>query len=209
MTRKVSLIDEAINHPLTVLLCGTAPIISSPFNYIRESWHFYTQERVKEFCRQTIKGVNGLTEEELKSEPVLQMTFLSFEALKTARDKNKIELLSAIYNKFCLNKAFENIDEYEDALKISSEISPKEFQLLLMLKYRQYKWEKFFSEVEKQLDIPGNEVSSWLNRLIRTGLVVNSTDFDNAGYVDCSPLLDKFLDKLDQIPESINVISHV
>lgn len=143
-------------------------------------------ERVRHFFESLDAGEVELSEELIQSEDFLHCFFATTNAALNSRRREKIALFARLLSATHVGEPnLISVDEYEETLRIIDELSVTEWQALLILNrytntpreqgdniliWSKRFWSDFLSAVETELNLPANEITSFLNRLARTGL---------------------------------------
>lgn len=127
-----------------------------------------------------------LTNGEVLSEEVLHPSIMSLRfALSTGRPEKIVQFASLLAT-YLKGESFQNIDDFEDALKIVDDLSMRELQMLLILHSFEKEhppegeqnalqaarsfWSEFLEAVESEIGFRIEEIPAALERLNRTGL---------------------------------------
>lgn len=174
------------------------------------------QERQKAFFDELNEKNVELTEEKIQSEDFLYFWLATTKAVNFTRERKKIKLFASLFLNFSKGNNFEKVGDYEEWLAVLNDLSYREFQLLLLLKYKfpeqslsPEKLKAFYQMIEKELEIKADEIEGWLFRLERTGLCGNNGGFDG-GIFEVRPNFDSFLQMIQyadmdfKIPENAN-----
>jgi hypothetical protein len=143
------------------------------------------EDRAKEFFDEFGKGKIDLPPELLESEDFLHCFFRTTKAALNSRRREKIRMFARLLNSSARPDSFSSVDEYEEYLGILDEISYREFLALSILEKYESEipsppdesdfqragrfWESFLGKLQTKLNIPRNEIDSFLARMNRTG----------------------------------------
>lgn len=195
-----SLIQSVVSylpHPISDIASGISLLATGTLLDLRI-------ERLESFFDELSKGIPP-DQALLSNKDFLHCYTRTIEAVIRTHRQEKIRmfaclLASALDEKILIH----NVDEYEEYLEILDELSLREIRALILLdKYEEdcptgagthsmglnalqranLFWNKFLEEMEKELEIPKEEVDSFLTRLNRTGCyeTIIGTYYDYSG----------------------------
>jgi hypothetical protein len=143
------------------------------------------QDRLKTFFDELAAGSIELTPLCIESEDFLHAYFSTIKAALNTRRREKIRLFANLLKTSYTTEALNDIDEYEEFLRILDEMSYRELLILLKLyhfenehsneepkndwKRAEQFWDTFLFEMVRDLGIKEDEVFYFLQRLERTG----------------------------------------
>lgn len=174
------------------------------------------EERQRAFFDELNEKDVELTEEKIKNEDFIYFWLATMKSVNFTREREKIKLFASLFLNFSKGNNFEKVCDYEEWLAVLNDLSYREFQLLMFLKYKfpeqplsLEKLQAFYGMIEKELGIKANEVEGWFFRLERTGLCGNNGGFDG-GIFEVRPNFESFLQMIQyadtdfKIPENAN-----
>jgi len=141
-------------------------------------------ERSKTFFDELEKGLIQLDDETIKSEDFLHKFFISYKAAINTRRRKKVKMFSNLFKSSLLKTDVNNVDTFEDYLKILDELSYREIQALNILdsfystprdpddsdlKWTVKFWNEFVSKLSTDIEISPKKVDSFMIRVSRTG----------------------------------------
>lgn len=172
------------------------------------------EERLKTFFNELANGSIELTEDVIQKEDFLHAYFSTLKAAVNTHKKEKIQLFARLLSTATKEKYLGN-DIFDEFLDILDNLSIRELQILLILKYFEdahpHKtkengemendmqravsfWENFETEVEAKCGLGTEELRAALNRLNRTGFYETLTGYlDTTGGIGkLSPVFSQF-----------------
>ena len=142
-------------------------------------------DRLKTFFDELAGGNIEITPELIESEDFLHAYYATVKATLNTRRREKIKMFANLLKTSFHLGLLQDIDEYEEFLRLLDEMSFRELSVLLKLyKYENRRtepalesdreradsyWDDFVAELVQELGIKDNEVSYYLQRLERTG----------------------------------------
>tara|TARA_R110002050_G_scaffold113424_4_gene228263 strand:- start:44 stop:745 length:702 start_codon:yes stop_codon:yes gene_type:complete len=154
-------------------------------------------ERTKTFFSNLELGKINLSDEIIKSEDFLHKFVISYKAVLNTRRREKIIMFSNLFRTSLFEKGIEDVDTFEDYLKILDELSYREIQALNLLesfystpkdleetdlKWTSKFWNDFVLTLSETINISPNKVDDFIKRITRsgcyelfTGVYVNDT----------------------------------
>jgi len=150
------------------------------------------QERAAAFFDELNKGNVIADESLLKSEDFLHKFFTTTNYALNSRRREKIRMFARLLKSSLTEDDFSDIDEYEDFLKILDDLSYRELLALKILdeysstprteeqndfQWTNQFWAQFEQRLEKELNIPTNQVADFMNRIVRTGCYETFTGY--------------------------------
>jgi hypothetical protein len=166
----VQLIPFGVGGALDVVLVGT-------LNKIRE-------ERSRVFFDELAKTSKPLDPSILQSEDFLHCYFSTARYALNSRRREKIEMFARLLKSSLGDAGPKDVDEYEEFLEILDDLSYRELRALALLdnfsnqprsadqndlQWTNTFWDEFEGRVVRELGIPKDEVSDFMNRISRTG----------------------------------------
>jgi hypothetical protein len=166
----VQLIPFGVGGALDVVLTAT-------LNGIRE-------ERSRAFFDELAKTSTTLDPAILQSEDFLHCYFSTARYALNSRRREKIEMFAKLLKASLEDSGPKDVDEYEEFVGILDELSYRELRALALmdrfsnrtraadqndLQWTNTFWDEFEDRVVRELDVPKNEVSDFMNRISRTG----------------------------------------
>ncbi len=142
------------------------------------------EERARAFFDELSSGNMFVNESLLESKDFLHSYFATIKMALNSRRREKIQFFARLLKSSIIGEGPQNIDEYEDFLKILDELSYRELQALaIMDEFSSFPrtaehndliwtntfWHKFINRLETELKIPPEESSDFMNRISRTG----------------------------------------
>ena len=142
------------------------------------------EERAVAFFDELAKGDVVVDERLLESEDFLHAYFATAKYALNCRRREKISMFARLLKSSLTEKDISDIDEYEDFLKILDELSYRELLALRILdeysstprtekqndlQWTNQFWDEFELRLAKELSIPEDQVSDFMNRIARTG----------------------------------------
>lgn len=157
-------------------------------------------ERKRAFFDELSRGEVELNEKLIESEDFLHCFFVSWEAGVKARRREKTSLFARLLKSAFTENHPRNVDEFEEFASILDDLSFEEWRVLTILDsysstprnsdqnnliWSRTFWDDFREVVEKEMGIPQDEFTPFMNRLARTGLYdqIVGTYFDYEGGV--------------------------
>jgi len=150
------------------------------------------EERAAAFFAELDKGNVIVDESLLKSEDFLHKFFTTTNYALNSRRREKIRMFARLLKSSLTENDLADIDEYEDFLKILDDLSHRELSALKILdeysstprkeeqndfQWTHQFWAEFEQRLEKELNIPANQVSDFMNRIVRTGCYETFTGY--------------------------------
>lgn len=136
-----------------------------------------------------------ITEADIQSEDFLHKYFTTVKVALNTRRREKIVMFAKLLKSSCADDSVSDVDVYEDFLTILDELSFRELKALSILdeyskrprrhdhndlQWTTTFWDDFEVRVTRELDLPSEEVSCFMNRIIRTGCY----EIFTGGYMD-------------------------
>ena len=130
-------------------------------------------------------GKLELSEELIESEDFLHCFCTTYKAVLNTRRREKIELFARLLKSAFTETRPRDIDEFEEFISILDDLTYEEWCALTILdsfssrsrkagdndlRWSRTFWDEFRRTVERQLKIPSDEFTPFMNRLGRTGL---------------------------------------
>lgn len=154
------------------------PYISDRVNQIRE-------ERTKTFFDELLEGKVKLSEDVIKSEDFLHKFYITYKSAINTRRRKKIEFFARLLLSSLENNEHQDIDIFEDYVKILQDLSFREIEALVLLDsfYQNNRqkspqndliwtksfWDDFEKELQIRIKISGDSIGSFMSRLSRSG----------------------------------------
>lgn len=141
-------------------------------------------ERAKVFFDELAKDNHNLDESLLESEDFLHCYFATAKYALNSRRREKIQMFARLLKASITDGGLKDVDDYEHFLGILDELNYREIQALVILdqysdrprekdqsdlEWTEKFWGEFVYRIEKELKIPNEEVTDFLNRISRTG----------------------------------------
>ena len=183
---------------------------------ILDAYTRHRERREREFFDELERGEILLTDEQIESNEFLHAFTASYRAALNTRQEAKIHLFARLLVRYSQGDLTAMADEYEEFLALLTDLSYREFQVMLLLyrirqthvfndKHRSM-WQEFERSVETNLRVSRDELPGVLERIKRTGLYrafpTNGNDEfsdfrqnDSVGYL--TPNFDKFIAALN------------
>lgn len=142
------------------------------------------EERTREFFDELAKGNIVVDESLLESEDFLHCYFATAKYAFNSRRREKIKMFARLLKSSVTGNGLNDVDEYEDFLKILDELSYRELQALNILdefsdrermsdqndgQWTITFWGEFTQRISNELNIPPDEVINFMKRISRTG----------------------------------------
>lgn len=142
------------------------------------------RERATAFFEELSSGDTIVDESLLKSEDFLHAYFATTKFALNSRRREKIQIFARLLKNSFTEHEIQDIDEYEDYLKILEELSYREIIALKIMddfsmtprekEQNDLQWtDMFWSDFEKRLsttiNMPTEQVADFMNRISRTG----------------------------------------
>lgn len=142
------------------------------------------EERATAFFDELSKGDVVVDEKLLESEDFLHAYYSTTKFALNSRRREKIRMFARLLKSSLTENEINNIDEYEDYLKILDELSYRELLALKVLdeysetprteeqndlQWTNLFWDIFESRLADELNIPIEQVADFMNRIARTG----------------------------------------
>lgn len=136
-----------------------------------------------------------ITEADIQSEDFLHKYFTTVKVALNTRRREKIVMFAKLLKSSCADDSVSDVDVYEDFLTILDELSFRELKALSILdeyskrprlhdhndlQWTTTFWDDFEVRVTRELDLPSEEVSCFMNQIIRTGCY----EIFTGGYMD-------------------------
>ncbi|MGB9123440.1 MAG: hypothetical protein WCE73_22690 [Candidatus Angelobacter sp.] len=188
-SEEITLLDKFFAHyernpflRALVKLCPYGSAVESAVLAFYQIW----SRKMDVFAEELITLDIHPAEERIQKREFLDSFAVTARRVQEATSDEKIKRFAVLFASYYEgNSGFASIDEYEEYLGIVSELSEREFWILLVLNKFESQtllcgrnplqramqfWDEFAGAVEKQAGIPGNELTATLTRIQRTGL---------------------------------------
>ena len=155
-------------------------------------------ERAHAFFDELAKGDFVVDEKLLQSENFLHCYTLTVRCALNSRRREKIRMFARLLGRACHTLDSSNTDEYENLLDILDDLNYQEIQALNILdgfsgkrrdgeqndlQWTNTFWTEFENHICDKLNIPREEITDFMNRIVRTGCyeVFRGTYWDYTG----------------------------
>jgi hypothetical protein len=187
--QELTLLDKAVAHyqrnpylRALVKLCPYGSAGEAAFLALYELW----TRKMDVFAEELIILKIYPAEERIKEREFLDSFAATARRVQDATSDEKIKRFAALFASYYEGTGdFESVDHYEEYVGILSELSEREFNVLVILHRYELQipqgkqnplervsqfWDQFVGSVEKEVGIPRKELTATLTRLQRTGL---------------------------------------
>ena len=165
---------------------------------LMQTYEKMKKERISKFFDELSKGNVVVDEALLKSHEFLHRYLLTVRLALNTRREEKIRMFARYLKNSVHEPRPSDVDEYEDFLQILDELSYREMRALGLLEefnvrpkesgsndlaWTESFWDEFEEKMVSQLAVPRAEISSFMNRIARTGCyeVYTGTYWDYTG----------------------------
>ena len=184
--RQPSLLEKYENNPIIRSLIQLIPFgFGSALDVQLEmTIKEIRKERMAAFFDELAAGNIVVDENLLKSEDFLHCYFSTVKYALNTRRREKIRMFARLLKSSLNEDELHDTDEYEEFLNILDEFNFREIRALAILDSYSLRprdkevndlqwvfsiWDDFSNQLSRELSIPENEVSNFMNRIIRTG----------------------------------------
>lgn len=172
--------------PVIQALLQLIPYLGGPIHTLIHSTLQRMEEgRIRALLDALSHGKLELSEELIESEDFLHCFCATYKAVLNTRRREKIELFARLLKSAFTETRPRDIDEFEEFISILDDLTYEEWCALTILDsfssrsrkaddndltWSRTFWDEFSRTVERQLKIPSDEFTPFMNRLGRTGL---------------------------------------
>ncbi|PLS04036.1 hypothetical protein [Neobacillus cucumis] len=211
-TIKENLLEKYERNTLIRGLIQIVPYGGLVDSILTTSYNNILVDRAKTFYDELGLGNIEITPEVIKNEDFLHSYFATYKAALYTKQREKIRFFARLLNNGILSDFINNVEEYDDYLKILDELTYREIYLLNTLKVMEDRtndsdlkelihWQEFSSQITNDLRISEEELKLFLIRLSRTGCFVDVLTFAGLGAKGYTSILFKTLSKLIEIKD--------
>lgn len=157
------------------------------------AWDEFLENKKRIFFEELENQNIELHEDLIKSNDFLHSYFVTFEAVKRTRRKEKIQYFARLFSSVLSAEGLKNLDEFDSYLEALDNLSYREIKALKILHELEVKngvssddhsvsrlkktsafWEHLVDEIACELEIPPNEVNDILIMTERTGCYISA-----------------------------------
>lgn len=181
--------DSPVSQISLAVLASIEPISAVVTTVFNSAVNKMYANRETVFYKELGSGKIELTPELVDSEPWLHKFICARRAALNAQQEGKIKRFAMLLNTFSQEGKLDEIDEFDESLKILEALSDREWGLLLILSNYQKEpllrknqqqehnkigvyWNSFMEEAKKTLNLSGNEVLDICTRLTGSGVLI-------------------------------------